>query len=156
MTDVIKNPKREISHSPIKYEPEYKRLNIEPIPMGEQNKEYNSFDADILDDNGEPIKFDNHIIDNNEFINLVLPSSKQSLGANKQSAISKPNIPNPGDYILMVLGKIVMSGSFSSIEERVKTIIYGEDKDFTNQSISIDDIVVLKRISIKVGIFLQE
>ena len=56
----------------------------------------------------------------------------------------------------MVLGKLITIGSSEKIEARVKQIMYGEDKDFAGLEISMDDIVVLKRLAIKVGIFIDK
>ena len=150
--DVIKNPLRNNAQVHQKYEPEYKRLNREPTSM------YTSVDNVPFDADNNKIDTNGHIIDNNEFVNLDFinpPKSKQSNDdeiKNKDVDIS----PEIGDYILMVFGKFILSGSINAIEGRIKSILYGEDESFNGTGVKLDDIVVLKRMQIKVGVFVDE
>lgn len=83
--------------------------------------------------------------------NTPLPS------ATDPSSFSAPILGQPrvGEYILMVLGKIVDTGSLSSIEGTVRAILYGENEGFVGQDVRETDIVVLKRVPIQVGIFVD-
>lgn len=136
--DVIKNPNRSAS-APKPPEPEHirKKIKVQQAPASFMNDESYDFDA-------APLSSNSHIIDNNDFISIGFPNG------------ARP-IPSPveNNYILMVLGKVVMHGSIEQIESKIKAIVYGEDADFS-KDISVDDIVVLKRLKIKIGIFIDE
>jgi hypothetical protein len=56
----------------------------------------------------------------------------------------------------MVFGKLIASGSMEQIETRVKAIIYSEDSTFAGMEVGVNDVIVLKRIGIKVGVFLGD
>lgn len=168
--DVIKNPNR-VPPISKQYEPEHIRLGKEPeikdLKAGEfsgspasrrglnfTNQEvYDSVDGSIFDAEGKKIPLqDSHIIDNNEFVNFDGNVGQQTSPPVKQSKGS----PNIGEYILMVFGKLIDTGSLEKIEERVRAIMYGEDTGFGDLKLDVDDIVVLKRVSIKIGVFLEE
>jgi len=156
------------------------RKQPEPLPELLDDDSWASLDGDALDDDGKVIPFNNgHIIDNNDYVNLgyhTVPVPSMPNAGTTVSNDRKPmgpgwvdtsaNIPVPptednvtapkvGDYILMVLGKLVTSGPIETIQTRVKNIMYGDDPAFTALEISMDDIVVLKRMNIKVGIFID-
>jgi hypothetical protein len=108
------------------------------------------------DENGAAIPLEGGLIDNNDYVDLGYfsnPTKKPE--ENKAQTKESSSSPNVGDYILMVLGKLITTGSPEKIESKVKEIMYGEDKDFAGLEISIDDIIVLKRMAIKVGIFIE-
>lgn len=63
--------------------------------------------------------------------------------------------PRVGEYILMVYGKIIDTGSLRQIEGVVQAILYGENEQFIGQSVQAEDIVVLKRVNVQVGIFVD-
>lgn len=165
--DILKNPNR-IAKPQVPYEPEYVRkgIDVPEAPNTEISPEtYLSVDDfGGLDENGNEIPFENgHIIDNNDYVNLgyasmPLKQAKQP-APTPAPAAPKPaenaSSPNVGDYILMVFGKLVASGTIDKIESKVKSIMYGDDPEFTGLEISMDDIIVLKRVAIKVGIFID-
>jgi hypothetical protein len=109
-------------------------------------------------------KKDSHIIDNNEFLNFGFSSEKEmseaiengdfiDLDSNKTE---ESMVPDVGQYILMISGKIIMCGSLDVIEEKVKSILYGEDLDFELSKVPQEDIIVLKRVDIQVGVFIKD
>lgn len=174
--DTIKNPFRSLPKTQVPYEPEYVRkgINVPPANLpgnappvrltkeqAEQaTKNYEtgdswvSMDGDALDDDGNTIPFENgHIIDNNDFVNI----GYKSVPSAPEQTPGEENIGSPkvGDYILMVMGKIVSSGTLEKIQTKVKNIMYGEDPNFSNIEISLDNIIVLKRVNIKIGIFID-
>jgi hypothetical protein len=162
--DVIKNPNRMIPKPQIPYEPEYVRRGLDPLPAPGTST-VDMFmtvdDSGNIDTDGNEIPFENgHIIDNNDYVNIGYSSApiKQSTAIPKpKKASPNENIASPdiGEYILMVFGKLILSGSIDKIESKVKNIIYGDDPAFSGIEISMDDIVVLKRVNIKVGIFID-
>jgi hypothetical protein len=58
------------------------------------------------------------------------------------------------DYIILVNGSPICSGSLDYIQEQTKSLVFGEHEIYHGNPVSVDDIVVLKRIKIKVGVFL--
>lgn len=67
----------------------------------------------------------------------------------------KNKMPNVGEFVLMVRGKIIATGSNDLILNQAKKILYGEHKDFVGAELQPDDLVVLKRLSLKVGVFID-
>lgn len=63
--------------------------------------------------------------------------------------------PRVGEYILMVFGKIVDTGLIEQIEGVARSILYGENEQYLGTEVKADDIIVLKRIGINVGIFID-
>lgn len=59
------------------------------------------------------------------------------------------------DAVLVVCGEIISIAPLSSIEEEVRSLVFGEHPLSKTNNITIDDILVLKRIKIKVGVFLE-
>ena len=151
LSDVIKNPTRHTPSVRSKYEPEYVRLNRDPIVH--PTDMYASVDDIPFDENDEPIDTQGHIIDNNDFVSFgeAPPAPRREEPRETQSTT-----PEVGEYILMVLGKLIASGSLEDIEKRVKAIIYGEDQSFSGLEVGLDDIVVLKRVALKIGVFIDE
>jgi hypothetical protein len=165
----IKNPNREAAKVVAPYEPEHVRLNRKPIPaspggrlppeqsviINSADEVFASIDGAVLDLDGHNIEdYNNHTIDNNEFIvplNILEVKKTNKVVEEK----NETGIPQVGDYILMVFGKIILTGNFDDVEEKVKSIVYGEDTTFTKE-VKTEDIVVLKRLAIKVGVFINE
>lgn len=152
--DIIKNPRR-IPYVQKPYEPEYVRHGITPlkapvgriIPTPDQDTIL-GMDTESIDSDG---KLENaHMIDNNDYVNFdfEVPVQKKT----GQEILS----PKIGDFLLLISGKAVMSGTFSEIENRVKLIMYNEDPSFSGEKLSINDMVVLKRVNVKAGIFIDD
>lgn len=178
---LIKNPERKLSEEKVKlpYEPEYKRLGREPSVIHPENDFYSSMDGETIDETGDKILTDDpngHIIDNNDYVNIDFTSNPAPPNHRKFEVMSghpddgvnssrvEPNktkqssalIPEVGQYILMVFGKLISSGSLEEIQARVQAIVYGDDETFTNIRVETTDIVVLKRVSVSVGVFVGE
>jgi hypothetical protein len=157
---VIKNPTRLIPRPQVPYEPEYVRLNREPIMRDnnvklQQEASFSSVDNISFNESGdEVIVGAGHIIDNNDFVDYV--AEKKTSKYRKETTQTINTTPAINSYILMVFGKMILTGSLNEIEDKVKAIIYGEDNSFDGLSVSVDNIVVLKRMNIKVGIFVEE
>jgi hypothetical protein len=164
MDNIIKNPKRSVPKSQKPYEPEYVKRNTDLIdgithkiipakkslPSSKQEEIFMDIDGTEYDDNEAPIPYKNgHIIDNNDFVNFGYENEPI------QEQASEDLNPNVGEYILMVFGKLISCGNLSKIENEIKSIMYGENSLFSGKEIEIDDIVVLKRMNIKVGIFVD-
>jgi hypothetical protein len=133
-----------------------------------QQEIFNSINGVDLDIDGNEVSFESgHVIDNNEFVNWtryeVDPRAQQpkikiadATQTVLQQTVVEETTPQVGDYILMVFGKLVSSGSVEKIEKLVRDIMYGDNKDFSDEEITVDDIVVLKRVEVKIGIFVSK
>ncbi len=62
--------------------------------------------------------------------------------------------PQIGDYLLMLFGKVLMYGEHNAVLKEAKSILYGKNENY--QQVSIDDLVILKRVGLKIGVFLDE
>lgn len=178
--DVIKNPARDIPKSHKKYEPEYQRMNKLPIIKEESiemprqiiDDTFMSVDNSFVDEDGNDQQIpDGHIIDNNDFVDFgikndegpinIITKPKLQKVQNKENIKSttknyENNAPEIGDFILMVFGKIITSGNLGFVESKIKSIIYNEDPQFSETEVKEDDIVVLKRVGIKIGVFIDD
>lgn len=172
----IRNPNRKNQQERhITYEPEHVRLGIKPIIMERKTvpfvksskndaKDFASVNGAIFDDNGNEIKVEpGQVIDNNDYVfpptqtpNRPAQQQVERQTVEEQSDLSdKQNgTPKVGEYILMVSGKIVHTGSLGIIESAARAILYGESESF-QEEVNVDDIVVLKRVGISVGIFID-
>jgi len=59
------------------------------------------------------------------------------------------------DYLLLVSGQAICSGPKEYIQEQTRLLIFGEHELYDNNPVSVDDIVVIKKAKIKVGVFLE-
>jgi hypothetical protein len=165
--DVIKNPARSISFPQRRYEPEYVKMGIDPevrnitvgrdLPEQKIDDEMSALDGIPLDDLGNAVSIMNgQIIDNNEFVSFpTLPRPTITPKSKEPEHVAIPEQPKVGDYILMVMGKMIASGTLDIVQSRVKSIMYGDDIAFRGMNVNADDIVVLKRVGIKIGVFLD-
>ena len=184
--DIIKNPLRSIPKPTTTYEPEYSRKGIKVVEAPQNltvpnavvsaykkrdpnppQEVFSSIDGINLDIDGNEITFESgHIIDNNAFVDFRYGDIDNRAHDNDLLDEAFPNYdpiepeeqntPQVGEYILMVLGKLITSGNIDKIEKQVRDIMYGDSDVFKGKEISINDIVVLKRVEIKVGIFVSE
>ena len=74
----------------------------------------------------------------------------------KPNAPKVTNVPEIGEFILMVNDKLICHGSQDYILSEAKSILYGENIKFRDQQVGLNDIVVLKRIGLKVGVFVDD
>jgi len=156
--DIIKNKDRDISsqHLAGKYVPEHVRLGKKPLDKGltSSSEEAKLPPGESFGFEMPPLKVDSSIIDNNEFVDLTLSNQqRQDSGQQIDNSEAKSDIKS-NEYILMIYGKIIETGPISMIEELISSIVYGEHPSL--KDISLDDMVVLKRVSIKFGVFLDE
>ena len=60
------------------------------------------------------------------------------------------------EYLLLYNNNIFFTGSYKEVEQMVQDILYNEHPDFIDVEVSINDLVVLKKLKIKAGIYLEE
>lgn len=149
-----------------------------PVPNVGNNMEHmwSSVNGDIIDDLSD-VELDHPMIDNNDFVSneaLGLPTEKEELPQLNevthpskkvfQSSIEEHEendgasvIANlsEGDYLLIVSGVPVCSGPSSEVQEQARMLVFGDHELCDGNPIPVDDIVVIKRIPIKIGLFLD-
>lgn len=59
------------------------------------------------------------------------------------------------EYLLLVEGAAICSGPEDYIQEQTRLLVFGEHELYNGNPVSVDDIVVIKRAKIKVGVFLE-
>lgn len=59
------------------------------------------------------------------------------------------------EYLLLVSGQAICSGSQAQVEEEARLLVFGEHEAYGGNPVSVDDIIVIKRTKIKVGVFLE-
>jgi hypothetical protein len=59
------------------------------------------------------------------------------------------------EYLLMVNGSSVCSGPPAEVQLQTRALVFGEHPLCDGNPIPIDDIIVLKRVKIKIGLFLE-
>lgn len=152
-----------------------------PVPNVGNNMEHtwSSVDGEIVDD--VSLGGDHPMIDNNEFVTTEalgvsqnfheeLPSLNEVKNPAPIRFISPPvtaAAPDAddvlpilyslaeGDYLLVVNGVAVCSGPVAEIQEQARLLVFGEHEICDGNPIPVDDIVVIKRVPIKVGLFLE-
>lgn len=142
--DIIRNPNRDKDSSPINYTPEYKRLGLNPILQ-----DFSSLDGELVTPMlAETNVVESHILDNNEEVSY-------GFGV-KMPKVKDTTSPDVGEFVLMVSGRVVSHGSHEYILSEAKSILYREHPEFINKKTQLEDVVILKRIGLKIGVFLDE
>lgn len=59
------------------------------------------------------------------------------------------------DYLMLVGGVAVCSGPLEEVQEQARLLVFGDHKLCDGNPIPADDIVVIKRVPIKIGLFLE-
>lgn len=122
---------------------------------------------DIIDDfdNVDP----NHpMIDNNDYIEpeeLKMSPSVISIETNNSthsvvdnslqdlSEIVQELVDNA--YLLIVEGSPLCSGTLEDVQEQAKALVFGEHEVCDGQPVPVEKITVLKKVPIKIGLFLE-
>jgi len=155
-----------------------------PVPNVGNNMEHtwSSVDGEIIDDlTGENVDPNQQMIDNNDYVtdeafgyqsgptaadihpeHHVYPASmlEQEIQANRQPADPEDLLPiltalDDDSYLLIVSGVPVCSGPKEEIEDQARAMVFGEHEMCDGNPVPIDDIVILKRVKVKVGLFLE-
>lgn len=136
-------------------------------------------DEALIDENGQILEMENQegaVIDNNEVdeanhtnVPTVLPvppklellrgfddeEDTQVISPPQKQATQPETKSSFDEYILVVGGAVLSSGSHDEIEEEVKALIFEEHPLCEERTISVEDISVFKKVKIKIGAFLD-
>lgn len=151
-----------------------------PVPNIGNNLEHtwSAVDGEIVDDISESFN-DHQLIDNNDFVSeSVFDLNSQnnldlSLGRS-QSFMTEEELKNAltqdatvdiegalsgykisdDELILMVKNTVFEIGDVSTIEKTVRSLIFGEHPICAGIAVSAEDLLVLKSVPIKIGVFL--
>lgn len=133
-------------------------ITFESIPNIGNNRDHtwSSVDSQIIDDLNEfPTSPDHPMIDNNDFVTEEALNIKDSEDVYEEDILPIVNDLEAGSYLLLVDNTPICSGPSHEIEDQVRALIFGEHELSGGVPISEDKIMVLKNISIKVGVFLD-
>lgn len=116
---------------------------------------WSSVDGDIVDDafddDGTPM------IDNNDFYTDESLGNEPQVNRSQASSDNLADIVNDLDvdsYLLLVKGEAICSGPIEEIEDQTRALIFGEHDLCGGEPIPEEDLIVLKKLKIKVGVFL--
>lgn len=129
---------------------------------------WSSVDGDIVDDLSD-FNHSQKIIDNNDYV------SDTALGVSElrrqpqlfEAASSRPSKEGNDDllsvvqdleeqsYLLIVNGVSLCSGPLSEIEDQARALVFGEHELCDDNPVPLEDIIILKRVSVKMGLFLE-
>lgn len=150
-----------------------------PVPNVGNNMEHtwSSVDGELIDDLSDDSSFINELIDNNEFVTdqslglstnhtekVTVPSPSKPFMTEKDlqevikdtdlSTLSQVHIEND-EYILLVSGVVFNVGSLSVIQDETRSLIFGEHEICDGNPVPVDDLLILKKVKIKIGVFLD-
>lgn len=88
---------------------------------------------------------------------VIENNSNYVVSSNIEAEELMPIVANLADnsFLLIVSGVPVCSGPKEEIEEQARAIVFGEHDLCDGHPVEIDDIIILKRVKIKVGLFLD-
>ena len=162
----LRQPYAEASQSPI-------GRGRGPIPNVGNNMEqtWSSIDGDIVDDLEQNVSSGQYI-DNNDYVTEA--ALGQSTNTTKHQQAAPARAPQPissnkslddldsivqdlseGAYLLIVNSVAICSGPLEEIQEQARAIVFGEHELCDGVPIPADQLLILKRISIKMGLFLE-
>jgi hypothetical protein len=155
-----------------------------PVPNVGNNMEHtwSSVDGEIVDDlSGQEIDPNQEMVDNNDFVSdsafgyqsgptaadiqpnyQVFPAQafEKEVQANHIPADPEDLLPvltslEEDDCLLIVSGVPVCSGPKDAIEDQARALVFGEHEMCDGNPVPVDDIIILKRVKVKVGLFLE-
>lgn len=145
-----------------------------PVPNVGNNMEHTWSSVDAEEEDVEnPIDGNHAMIDNNEFVtnkalNILDDESlddqevKSILTDQEINEVSKSGnlnvilpLVNDDQYILLINNIVVNIGSLDQIQEETRSLVFGEHALCNGSPILIKNIIILKKIKLKVGVFLE-
>ena len=155
-----------------------------PIPNVGNNMEqtWSSVDGEIIDDlTGEGVDPNQQMVDNNDYVTdtafgfqngptaadirpgfEAYPATmiEREVHASRHPADPEDLLPvltalDDDAYLLIVSGVPVCSGPKEEIEDQARALVFGEHEMCDGNPVPVDDIIILKRVKVKVGLFLE-
>jgi hypothetical protein len=129
-----------------------------PLPNNGNNIEQ-SWNGEVLEEE-DVVQLSDiaEVIDNNEFVDIqsLQMSTKldNQLVDDLQSETKSDEIAiSIGEFVLLVDGDVVVVGSQEEVQEAVQAILFGEFSGIEQKS--MDDLIVLRRLEVKAGVFIS-
>ena len=123
-------------------------IRRDPVPNVGNNIEqiWSSVDGEIIDDLS--IEMDHPLVDNNDFVTVEQPEVVEHIPE------ALPLVKDD-DYLLLIEGTVIATGSLEEIQECTKDLIFGDHSLCGGNPVPSDKLTVFKRIKIKIGVFLE-
>ena len=120
-------------------------------------------DAMLMDEEGNVVDQDDlddqKVIDNNWEQNFRPPIQiLEEVGDEMETmTVSDTSQLNVGydEFVLVVYGEIITTGTLDEIQQEVRTLVLGGHSATAGEPIEVNEIVLLKRVSVKVGVFID-
>lgn len=135
-----RNPERQKPEEYKPYVPQYKEMNIAPINSSLST----TFVAPTVIKKDFPKP------------KVIIDDLEDEIKEEQPNNLLENLLNLEGDkYLLIVSGVSISSGSLPEIQDEANKLVFGEHPDFLDQDIDSDDIVIFKKIKLKVGVFLE-
>jgi len=126
--------------------------NVLPNVGNNVEQSWSSLDGEVIDD----LQLDpsHQMIDNNDFVNtdsLNFTPSQEFEHSNSEELLDIINELQQGSYLLFVKNVPICSGPKEEIEDQVQALVFGTHELCDGESIDEENVVVLKKVQIKVG-----
>jgi len=158
-TPVIQRPSAENPRiRPTGLQPSPDKVVKGPVPNVGNNMDYtwSGVDNHVINDLQEyPTSPDHPMIDNNDFVTDEALNMSSSEDVHEEDILPIINDLESGSYLLLVNNVPICSGPTSEIEDQVRALIFGEHELSGGVPISENNIIVIKKVPIKVGVFLD-
>jgi hypothetical protein len=141
-------------------------IGMGPVPNVGNNIEHTwaGVDGDIIDDLG--LDANQPMIDNNDYVEELPPVTQRKIEASYQQqhdedliayqSMNAIDTKQLSEYSLLIFGEFYSSGTLEDIQKEVTDILYNQHALSKHSTITLDDITVLKKMSIKFGVFINE
>ena len=118
-------------------------------------------DGDVVDDlNMSDWSGTQHMIDNNDYVDIENISTRPIPTPPQQEVVVSEQASTDLDlqdeqYLLAIDDAIIAIGSLEAIEKEVKDLVFGDHELCGGKQIPVEDIIVLKKLKIKMGVFID-
>lgn len=127
--------------------------NMDYTWSGVDGEIFDDISSVVLDANKEMID-NNDFVESSDSIEKNINNFKESLTEEFRQKSSSFNLLNEDDYILMIDHTVIAVGSAKDIEEQANLLVFGDHEICDGNPIPAENILVLKRVKINIGLFL--
>lgn len=126
---------------------------VNTIPTVGHNRDYtwSGVDNQLIDD----LEVDPNytMIDNNDYV------TDDALGVSftkeKNNIVDSLYKLQEQSYILLVQDAIICEGTLETVQQTAKDLVFGDHEICDGQPVPVNDIIVLKKVAVKIGLFLE-
>lgn len=106
-------------------------------------------DREIIDDLNKPM------IDNNDFIDGDVSEHFEDAKASLEDALAPLHLLEENDLILFINDIPICYGGLSEVQDQARLLVNGTHELCDGTPVPIDEILILKKVTIKNGLFLE-